>query len=42
MSVTGQLNTTPFAMDRFWEDFEELTGLKVPEGDRYSFFTCSC
>jgi hypothetical protein len=26
----------------FWDDFEELTGLKVPEGDRYSFFSCSC
>ena len=26
----------------FWSDFEELTGLKVPEGDRYSFFSCSC
>ena len=23
-------------------DFEELTGLKVPEDDRYSFFACSC
>jgi hypothetical protein len=28
--------------DEFWDDFEELTGLKVPEGDRYSFFSCSC
>ena len=28
--------------DEFWDDFEELTGLKVPEGDRYSFFGCSC
>lgn len=28
--------------DEFWDDFEELTGLKVPEGDRYSFFNCSC
>lgn len=28
--------------DTFWEDFEELTGLKVPDGDRYSFFSCSC
>lgn len=28
--------------DEFWDDFEELTGLKVPKGDRYSFFTCSC
>lgn len=28
--------------DEFWGDFEELTGLKVPEGDRYSFFNCSC
>ena len=27
--------------DEFWDDFEELTGLKVPEGDRYSFFGCS-
>lgn len=26
----------------FWSDFEELTGLKVPDGDRYSFFSCSC
>ena len=26
----------------FWDDFEGLTGLKVPEGDRYSFFSCSC
>ena len=26
----------------FWDAFEELTGLKVPEGDRYSFFSCSC
>lgn len=26
----------------FWDDFEELTGLKVPEGGRYSFFSCSC
>lgn len=28
--------------DEFWDDFEELTGLKVPEDDRYSFFDCSC
>lgn len=28
--------------DEFWDDFEELTGLKVPKGDRYSFFSCSC
>lgn len=28
--------------EEFWDDFEELTGLKVPEGDRYSFFSCSC
>ena len=28
--------------DEFWDDFEELTGLKVPEGDRYSFFSCHC
>ncbi len=28
--------------DDFWEDFEELTGLKVPEDDKYSFFSCSC
>lgn len=28
--------------DEFWDDFEELTGLTVPEGDRYSFFSCSC
>ena len=28
--------------DEFWDDFEELTGLKVPEEDRYSFFSCSC
>ena len=28
--------------DEFWDDFEKLTGLKVPEGDRYSFFSCSC
>ena len=27
--------------EEFWDDFEELTGLKVPEGDRYSFFSCS-
>lgn len=26
----------------FWSDFEELTGLKVPDGERYSFFSCSC
>lgn len=28
--------------DEFWDDFEELTGLKVKDGDRYSFFSCSC
>lgn len=28
--------------NEFWDDFEELTGLRVPEGDRYSFFSCSC
>ena len=28
--------------DEFWDDFEGLTGLKVPEGDRYSFLSCSC
>lgn len=26
----------------FWDDFEQLTGLTVPEDDRYSFFPCSC
>ena len=31
-----------YLYDEFWDDFEELTGLKVPEGDRYSFFSCSC
>ena len=31
-----------YLYDEFWNDFEELTGLKVPEGDRYSFFSCSC
>jgi hypothetical protein len=28
--------------DEFWDDFEYLTGLTVPENDRYSFFSCSC
>lgn len=26
----------------FWVDFEILTGIKVPENDQYSFFSCSC
>ena len=26
----------------FWDDFTELTGLEVPEGERYAFFSCSC
>lgn len=28
--------------DQFWDDFTELTGLKVSEGEAYSFFSCSC
>lgn len=38
---TGQFKHS-MADPQFWDDFEELTGLKVPEGDRYSFFSCSC
>lgn len=26
----------------FWDDFEKITGLTVPTGERYSFFSCSC
>jgi hypothetical protein len=28
--------------DEFWDDFEQLTGIKVKDDDRYSFFSCSC
>ncbi len=28
--------------DEFWPAFEVLTGRKVPDGERNSFFSCSC
>lgn len=28
--------------DEFWPHFERITGIKVPEKDRESFFSCSC
>ena len=31
-----------YLYDEFWDDFEQLTGLTVPEDDRYSFSSCSC
>ncbi len=28
--------------DEYWSHFEQVTGLKVPESARHSFFSCSC
>jgi hypothetical protein len=28
--------------DEFWRHYEIVTGEKVPEGERHSFFSCSC
>ena len=28
--------------DNFWDDYEQVTGDKVPEIKRHSFFSCSC
>lgn len=31
-----------YVPDEFWQHFEVLTGRKVPDDDRGSFFSCSC
>ena len=31
-----------FDADEFWRHYEAVTGVRVDEKDRYSFFSCSC
>lgn len=38
----GGLLEGEYVPDEFWDHYETVTGKKVPDTDRGSFFTCSC